>query len=131
MEISQVYQMSSVTDTVSISCEEDIVYLTVLENAVFSFESSLEIRRVMSDMLGDRKMPVLIDARKNFFVTNEGMDLAVTDVGMKNRSAIAYIADNLPSKLKLKVFLGTRKPTVPSKIFGNREEAIEWLKQFS
>jgi hypothetical protein len=112
----------------------DVVYngaylrIRIREGAEFSYEKCAKDREETKQLLGNKKVPFLIDANFNFTVTAEGMDLAASAEGTYNRSAVAYFTDNLASRLRLKVFIASRKPVVPSAIFKSEQEAIAWLR---
>jgi hypothetical protein len=50
--------------------------------------------------------------------------------GAKNTLSRAFVVEKLQGKLQLNFFIETNKQPVPTRIFGNLEEAIEWSKQF-
>jgi hypothetical protein len=50
--------------------------------------------------------------------------------GAKNTLSRAYVVEKEQGRLQLHFFLETMKQPVPTKIFDNLEEAVEWSRQF-
>lgn len=115
------------TDTVDVEFDGVYVRITVKEGAEFNLENSLIDRLALKELLGDDKAPILIDARKNFSVSPEGMDLAASEGGNYNRKAVAYFTSSVASRLRLSVFISSKKPSVPTKLFNTEEQALSWL----
>jgi hypothetical protein len=101
--------------------------ICIKEGADFNYERSVADRVAVRKILGDSKVPVLIDASSNFVVSKEGMEYAATAEGNHNRKAVAYYTSSVASKLKVKVFIGSKKPAVPSQVFNTEREAMAWL----
>ena len=96
----------------------------------FDVESLKQFNVVMAKMLNNQKAPLLItldefaippDDTRDFWAKQESCPLALAD---------AYVAVNLGHKIIGSAYLKFNKPGRPTKIFTNKEDAVEWLKTF-
>jgi hypothetical protein len=76
----------------------------------------------------DDRHPVLVDARVIFTITQEARELAAEN--SKNRLAKAVLINSLATRLIGNFYINFHKPSIPTKIFTSREDAIEWLTKF-
>ena len=96
----------------------------------FDIESMKQFNVVMAKMLNNQPAPLLItldefaippDDVRDYWAKKESCPLSLAD---------AYVAVSLSHKLIGSVYLKFNKPGRPTKIFTNKEDAVEWLKSF-
>ena len=110
--------------------ENNILYGEFFPNIIVD----LEIAKVMIDSrleLSQNKEHIfLCDISKIKSVTKEARRYLSTDVGIKGIVAGALIIDSTVSKIIGNFFLSIDKPPVPTRLFTNKEDALNWLQQF-
>lgn len=110
--------------------KDGIARTCVKQGIDITLEYALENTHVVSSFFKGKKYPILIDsrgigsmsyeARRHFSV--RGRDTKTSAFGIIIGSTVSRVLGNF--------YLGINKPTVPTKLFDNEEEATEWLKQF-
>lgn len=73
--------------------------------------------------------PLLLDISNLKFITREAREFLASKEGNKNIIAGAYIASTRNEKFLWEMFLKINRPPIPSKIFVEKQEALEWLKE--
>lgn len=110
--------------------EDGICRTKVKEGSDISLEDAMENTVVVTSFFKDKKFPIMIDARgiksmsreaRNHF-SARGRDSKTNSFGIIVKSPISRVVGNF--------FLGISKPSVPTKLFENEEEAKQWLMQF-
>jgi hypothetical protein len=61
-------------------------------------------------------------------VSPEARELAANKELSKNRTSLAFVTDSLAHKLVVNFFIKFNRPSTPTKLFTDEEEAIRWLK---
>ena len=88
------------------------------------------MQKVVAELGGGKKMPLLFFPHGFLNVSKEGAQYATSDEGVRYTLAIAVIIDNLAKKLLMNFFLNFNKPKVPTKGFSNKKDALKWLSKF-
>lgn len=110
--------------------EDGICRTKVKEGAEIVLEDAVENTVVVTSFYKDKKFPIMIDARgiksmsreaRNHFSTR-GRDSKTNAFGIIIKSPISRVVGNF--------FLGISKPSVPTKLFENEEDAKTWLQSF-
>ncbi len=78
-------------------------------------------------MFGDKDYPILVSTKNVKHITKEARDYLASKDGCNKVKAGAIIVDSIVMSVIANFFLQISKPLVPSKLFTNRERAIEWL----
>lgn len=108
--------------------EDGIARTKVKPNSEISLNHAIENSNAVNSLFTEKKFPILIDARgirsmtrdaREFFSTR-GRDTKTCAFGIIIKSPISRTVGNF--------FLGLNKPAVPTRLFDNEENAVEWLK---
>ncbi len=78
---------------------------------------------------GDSNFPILIDLKEIKSISKEARDHFSMRGRKPNVTAIAMLVASPLSKIIGNFFLGLNKPTVPTKMFTNELDAIQWMKR--
>lgn len=78
---------------------------------------------------GNKKYCLLLDITNSSPTSKEIRDY-VADELPKMVKAIAMISNSALGRMVANLFFGLKPPPYPTKIFGNEQEAKEWLKQY-
>lgn len=109
---------------------DGIARTCVKPNIDIILEHAIENTKIVTSFFADKKFPILIDARNIKSMSYEarhhfsahGRDTKTNAFGIIIGSSISRVLGNF--------YLGINKPAVPTKLFDNEQDAINWLRQF-
>lgn len=102
------------------SFTKKIVDLTTAENAV---KDRLKATK-------GRSYPILIDIRNVKKTTNPARQFLASEKGCEGIISAAILINSSVGSMIGNIFIFFNRPLVPTKLFSDEEEAIEWLTQF-
>ncbi|MBP7808422.1 MAG: hypothetical protein KA163_03955 [Bacteroidia bacterium] len=109
--------------------EDGIARTKVKPDIDITLNHALENTEVVTSFFKDKKFPILIDSRgiksmsreaREHFSTR-GRDSKTNSFGIVIKSPLSRVVGNF--------FLGINKPAVPTRLFDNEHDALEWLKK--
>ena len=119
-------------------CKTEYVHYSIDDDILFAefipfIEHDINIaKKVVEDRLnftGNENYRAVVDITNIKGSTREArIFMSRSDFGYKGLIAVAFISKRLFSVFLLNIFLKVYKPTVPSRFFHCRHEAIKWLK---
>ncbi len=111
--------------------DKGIIHIHLKAGCDIELSDAVLIVEAMGKLGGGKKYPVLIDAGEFCSLDKETriFSAAVESNIFTLADAIAYC--NLAQKLLADFYLKYNKPTVPTRIFSTKEEALTWLKTFN
>lgn len=107
-----------------------IFHKTVIENCHVDLEALKESNKVTEELTGGKRVLMLYDARPHFTLTEDAMEYAQKDIFNKKRIATAIVSDKTGIKIMIDYMTRVMKPSIPIKIFNNKEDALAWLLAF-
>jgi hypothetical protein len=110
--------------------DENILHIHLRSGAEIELSDAVLIVEAMGKLGKGKKFPVLIDAGEFTSVDKEvrTFSASVESNIYTLADAIAYYS--FAQKLIADFYITHNKPTVPTKAFSSKPEAIEWLKSF-
>ena len=111
--------------------DDGIARTKVKKGSEVKLEHAQENSVVVNSFYVDAKFPLLIDARGIKSMTREARTFFTTNGRKTNTLAFAIIIDSSVSKAVGNFFLGISKPIVPTKLFLDETNALEWLNKFN
>lgn len=108
---------------------DNILHTTVFPNTVMTLEDGKESTRISAEMVNNKPLPLLCDLTNVVKMTQECRRHFSGPEHAKTFSKAALIVTNPISKILGNFFLGLNKPTKPTRLFTNYDEALRWLKQ--
>ena len=96
----------------------------------FSVDSLKRFNRVMGDMVGFRKVPLLVTLDDFAIPPYETREFWAQKGSCPWSKADAFIAGNVGHQLIGRLYLSFNKPDRPTKIFSNIGDAVSWLRKF-
>lgn len=115
---------------VSIWIEDGILMSDYKKNTVIDLEAAKEIVSDRLRITENISYPILIDFSNIKSVTKQARDYMNShDGGLKGLTCGAFIGGNSLATLFINLYIKINQPTIPTKFFTNRHEAIEWLKK--
>jgi len=113
-------------------CPEGYLLVRMSDYAVVDLEEAKEREKVFLTLCKDNPMPfVVITKSKLIEYTDEAREYMANNSRMDEiRLAEAFVSTNIGVQLFIENYLKKNPNKCPSKIFKDKEEAIEWVKQF-
>ena len=106
---------------------EGYVLSAILQDAEIDAEDAKETLYASLEMTNYKLFPVLLDGRKIKSISHEARGFYASEEVKKYQTAVAVIADSLPTRLIANFFLKFHKLEFRIKIFPNEEKAKKWL----
>jgi hypothetical protein len=107
-----------------------IVHYTYLPNSEVDVKDHQINHEALIELVGkERKHPLLIDADAFINITPEARKFVRTLESTVPISARAMIISSLGQRILVSFYIKIQKPIVPTKIFDNYEEGIQWLQE--
>ncbi len=107
---------------------DGIVRTVVKPGAEITIKEAIENTELVRSVSRDSIRPLLVDTRNIRSISKEARD----HFAMKGRkggvNSIAMLTSSSVSKIIGNFFLGLNKPTVPTRLFLQENEAVKWLK---
>lgn len=108
--------------------KEGLLYIHLKSNTTITLTDCLQAVSAMGKITKGKKLPVLIDAGDFCSINNESRVYAASKAANIFTVADAIAVYDSGQQLIANFYLNNNKPTVPTKIFSNKKEAIDWLK---
>jgi hypothetical protein len=116
--------------TASIRLTDDLFRINIKEDAEVGLDDAVEIAKIATELTQNTSVIVLADARLHCSITSEARKY-FAEHSVKNRfTAVAVLSDSLPVRILLNFYVNIDRPDVPTKLFSNETEALEWLNSF-
>lgn len=112
-----------------ISLEKDIYRFDIAEGAEITLEDAEELIRIGTEMTKGLRVGALVDARANFTDTNESRKYFAEQTAAQQFAAVAVVTKSLAQRLIVNFYINVNRPNVPTRMFGDKEEAIKWLRK--
>ena len=117
-------------EEVEIWLEKGIIHSVLAPSVVLTLESAKKTVAERLKISNSQTHPILIDARRAKSMTKEAREYLASPEAIKGISAGAFVIENPLVEFIVKVWLIAFKPKVPSKLFKEKQKALEWLEQF-
>ncbi len=108
--------------------EDGIARTKVKPNSEITLNHAIENSKAVNSLYRDKKFPILIDSRGIRSMTRDAREFFSTRGRETNTCAFGIIIKSPISRAVGNFFLGINKPAVPTRLFDNEENAVEWLK---
>lgn len=105
----------------------------MLENRVLADmhieeEDIEEVKRKNMSLMGDKKYVILVVSDSGGTISSDARRLTASPEFQQNTLAKAFLVDNLPHRIIGNFYLSFNRPAIPTRIFNDREKAMEWLR---
>jgi hypothetical protein len=108
--------------------DDGIARTKVKPNSEISLNHAIENSKAVNSLYVDKKFPILIDSRGIRSMTRDAREFFSTRGRDTNTCAFGIIIKSPLSRAVGNFFLGINKPAVPTRLFDNEENALEWLR---
>jgi hypothetical protein len=106
----------------------------IIENIIHDYatleeKDLLEIKRVNKQLSKGQPYAVLVDSGIYTAISKEARELSASKEFAQSTIAKALLVRNLGQRLVGQFYIKINKPQIRTKIFADREKAIEWLNR--
>ncbi|MBF0539961.1 MAG: STAS/SEC14 domain-containing protein [Nitrospirae bacterium] len=111
---------------------EDGIIWEIQEASLVNLEMSMDTIETITNNLIDKingKKLLLVDMRNVKKQTAESRKFVSTDPSTKIIDKVALLTNNPISKTIANFFMGINKPLIEIKMFSNKQNAVNWLKE--
>lgn len=117
------------TPTMKIFIDEDgILHHDCSEGSVHDIDSAISNVKLSIDLAKGQKHPVLVDLKGIKYMSRETRNYYSNEETGKFVGKAALVVGDPVSKIMGNVFMRLQKTVFPTRLFTDREKAIEWLK---
>lgn len=110
---------------------DDLIEINYTADYMVELEDVVEVEKIFIELANNNKIYCLMDNAGQFNqFTQEAQRFLATEASIVKENkmrASAVILDNLPNRILARFFLTFHKPAFKMKIFGKRQDAIDWL----
>jgi len=114
--------------TLKIDARNKYLEFSIKEGVTFDVIDAIEAKEVVKSKYPDTKFYVLSEGVEFFTMTREAREHCATKEHLDNVHCIAFYTKNISILLLGEIFNKINKPLVETKIFTDRQQAEEWLK---
>ena len=100
------------------------------ESSQIGYEECLDIMDAYKKILEEKKYPLLHVAQEYVIFNKDAREFSVTKEGVLYSKAEAYVINSLAHKILANFYMKVNQPPVPTKFFRDKDEAVEWLKEY-
>jgi hypothetical protein len=109
---------------------DGIIEIEFGDNVEIDLKEAIEIIDKIGEFTEGKKVPVLNMAGISTSATSSAREHSASPAGVKYTMADAYVVNNLAQKILGNFYISFNKPMVNTRIFDDKEKAVEWLKTF-
>ena len=110
--------------------QEGSLHIHLKEHTEITLNDALLALEKMGEISKGKKLPVFIDAGEFCTIDSEARIFSASEENNIYTLADAIAYSNLGQKLIANFYLNQNNPSVPTKVFSEKEEAVTWLKTF-
>ena len=118
------------THSVIVLRDDGIIELYANDHHVYTIEDVKENVKAFGELTGNEKVPVLIIGGSFSSLDDQTREFMATEESLKYSKAEAFLITSLAQKILINFYIKFNKPLVPTRVFTDKEEAIEWLMQY-
>lgn len=106
-----------------------IMVLRLKEGSEFNLETTREQFSAQDALTGNDQYAVLVDATHHVLMTKESREFMAAYVNPRRKATALLTRYNLATLILANFYMKFNRPLIPTKLFNDEEEAIQWLKQ--
>lgn len=113
-----------------VNINDGVIHIHLKSGQEIELSDAVFIVEAMGKLSEGKKCPILIDAGEFSSVDKEARIFSAAAESNLYTLADAIAYCNLAQKLLANFYIKHNKPVVPTRVFSNKEEALDWLKTF-
>jgi len=111
--------------------EDNIIFITIKKGMEIDVDDIKEMQDAKAKLYAGDRHVICADIRDMKSATKAGRDYSGSIKNVETTAAIALIVGSPLSRVLGNLFININKPPYHTKLFNDKEKAIEWLKQFA
>lgn len=115
-------------DFVKLWIVDGVMYGQYKPNVTIDLDAAKQIARDRLKLSNDKDYPSLVLISQVNNVTKEARDYFSTGDGVKHMKKMALLTNSPIGRMVGNFYLTINKPTIPTKLFTSKEDALTWLK---
>lgn len=115
--------------TTRLEYEGGIMYLRLKEGAEFNLETTKEQHAAQDELTSNDNYVVLVDATHHVSMSKESREYMAAYENPRRKATALLTRYNLATLLLANFYMKFNQPKIPTKLFNQEEEAIDWLRQ--
>ncbi len=109
---------------------DGIIELRANDHHIYQIDDVKENVKAFGELTGNKKAPVLIIGGSFSSLDDQTREFMATEESLKYSKAEAFLITSLAQKILINFYIKFNKPLVPTRVFTDKEEAIEWLTRY-
>lgn len=110
---------------------ENLLYITILPDAVMDLPNVKEHFDMMSQITKDQEHYALVESPNPYSITEEALEYIVKPEVLKGRKAAAYLHPSQANRFQIMQVQIKMKAKIPTYAFKERDEALMWLRSLN
>jgi hypothetical protein len=110
--------------------EDGIVEIVFKKSSNIGVVECKEMIETYKSNLEPKKFPLLHIIEDYVNIEKSAREFSATEEGLSFSKAEAYVMNSLAHKMLANFYMKVNKPSVPTRFFKDKNEAIDWLKGF-
>jgi hypothetical protein len=115
------------TPSAILSLDENVLFVKMKANINLGLTEMQELLHHAVELNQYKKYFAIIDTQSPYETSLETRNYYSESEYTKYRYADAFIVNSLPMRLLVNFYISFHKPKIPTKMFNNEKNAIEWI----
>jgi len=111
--------------------ENEIINVFIKPDLEFEIPDVDDISQGVQKLGNGNKSLILVDVSENTTGNSEVREYSSKNGANKYATATAFLTHSLAQKIVVNFFISLYRKDKPSRMFTNKENAVEWLRKFS
>ena len=111
--------------------KDQIIENTIFDNITIDAEDAMELVHYSRKLMGNKKFSLLVNTGRNIIVTKDAWTIFNLKKNEENITLKALVIKNPVYYFLSEVYFSINKSKIKTKIFTDRDKALEWLQKKS
>ena len=112
-----------------LSCEGQILFINFTPDMELNNQDIKELNDIAVHDFKLEKYAMVVDIRGNAYTTPESRKFSADNPYVKNHIAYGIVVSSIAEKLRVNFFIDFNRPKVPTRMFTDMDECIQWLNE--
>lgn len=110
--------------------EDGVVENYIKPGNIVEAEDLEELKKISSELAGYKPYVILVTSGELASFSKEARELSASKAFITNAKAKAIVVDSIAKKIIGNFYLNVNKPYLQTKLFSEKEKALQWLRTF-
>ena len=116
-------------EPIKIYIKDEIVHGEATVPFIMDLGTAKKLVNIRLNLSDSKSYPILVDYSKMMNITKDAREYLIKE-GSEGVTAGAFITTTVVSRIWINLFITMYRPPQPTKVFTNKQKAVDWLKQF-